>query len=135
MTNHDGFFMTDGLFENGLRTVAGTTFGTDFLRLVRIGDYQLDAYLDGTLLLMWHRDVPGVIGAIGTAFGKHGVNISHMAVGRESKTPGGGAVAVLNLDSKPTADALEEIKGHPDITQVQIVSLPEAGAPLPWLGL
>jgi D-3-phosphoglycerate dehydrogenase len=119
----------------GNKTVAGTTFGNDFLRLIRIGEYQLDAYLDGVMLIFSHRDVPGVIGAIGTAFGKHGVNISHMAVGRNSKVPGGGAVAVLNLDTQPSAAALEDISKHPDITGVELVSLPEAGAPLPWLGL
>jgi D-3-phosphoglycerate dehydrogenase len=120
---------------SGNKTVAGTTFGNDFLRLIRIGEYQLDAYLDGVMLIFSHHDVPGVIGAIGTAFGKHGVNISHMAVGRESKVPGGGAVAVLNLDSPPSTAALEEVARHPDITGVELVTLPEAGAPLPWLGL
>lgn len=121
--------------EQGTKTIAGTTFGNDFLRLIRVGEYQLDAYLDGAMLIFWHRDVPGVIGAIGTAFGKHGVNISHMAVGRESKIPGGGAVAVLNIDNLPTPEALQEVASHPDITGVQLVKLPEAGAPLPWLGL
>lgn len=121
--------------EKGTHTIAGTTFGNDFLRLIRVDDYQLDAYLDGTLLLFWHKDVPGVIGTIGTVCGKHGINISHMAVGRGSKAPGGGAVAVLNLDSKPSQEALDEIAKAPEIISVQLVSLPEAGAPLPWLGL
>ncbi|WP_437187592.1 phosphoglycerate dehydrogenase [Planctomicrobium sp. SH668] len=121
--------------DKGTKTIGGTTFGNDFLRLIRVDDYHLDAYLDGKMLLFWHKDVPGVIGAIGTAFGKHGVNISHMAVGRGSKIPGGGAVAVLNLDNAPSAEALAEVSQHPDILGVQLVTLPEAGASLPWLGL
>jgi len=121
--------------EKGSKTVAGTTFGNDFLRLIRVDDYPLDAYLDGVMLIFLHKDVPGVIGAIGTAFGKHGVNISHMAVGRGSKVPGGGAVAVVNLDSKPSEEALKEVSSHPDILSLELVSLPEAGAALPWLGL
>lgn len=121
--------------EKGLKTVAATTFGNDFLRLIRVDDYHLDAYLDGLMLIFLHKDVPGVIGAIGTAFGKHGVNISHMAVGRGSKTPGGAAVAVLNLDNQPSPEALQEVAAHPDILGLQLVSLPEAGAALPWLGL
>ncbi len=121
--------------EKGTHTIAGTTFGNDFLRLVKVNDYQLDSYLDGLMLIFSHRDVPGVIGAIGTTFGKHGVNISHMAVGRRSKTPGGDAVAAVNVDSRPSQEALEEILKYPDITGAQLVSLPEAGAPLPWLGL
>lgn len=121
--------------EHGEQTAAGTTFGAEFLRLIRLGAYQLDAYLDGLMLVYRHRDVPGLIGAIGTTFGKHQVNISHMALGRERNESGGDAVAVFNLDSEPSAEALQEVAAHPDVTDVQLVRLPEAGAPLPWLGL
>ncbi|TWT56687.1 D-3-phosphoglycerate dehydrogenase [Thalassoglobus neptunius] len=116
-------------------TAGGTTFGNDFLRLVKLNDYQLDAYLDGLMLIYRHKDVPGLIGAIGTTFGKHQVNISHMALGREKNEPGGEAVAVLNLDNAPSEEALKEVQGHPDVTGVQLVNLPPAKAPLPWLGL
>ncbi|MBT5018475.1 MAG: phosphoglycerate dehydrogenase [Planctomicrobium sp.] len=116
-------------------TVGGTTFGNDFLRLVKFNDHQLDAYLDGLLLIYRHKDVPGLIGAIGTTFGKHQLNISHMALGREKNEPGGDAIAVLNLDNEPTAEAIQEILDHPDVCGVELVKLPPAKAPLPWLGL
>ncbi len=121
--------------EDGELRAAGTMFGNDFLRLVRLGEYQLDAYLDGLMLIYRHLDVPGLIGAIGTTFGRHRVNISHMALGREKDEPGGDAVAVLNLDSEPSAEALDDVSSHPDVTGVQLVRLPPTGAPLPWLGL
>jgi D-3-phosphoglycerate dehydrogenase len=121
--------------DQGTAQAAGTTFGNEFLRLVRLDEYQLDAYLDGLMLLYRHRDRPGLIGAIGTTFGKHNVNISHLALGRERNEPGGQAVAVLNLDTEPSPAALKEVAGHPDVTGVQLVKLPRAGAPLPWFGL
>ena len=43
--------------------------------LIRLGNDRLEAYLDGTLLIFDHDDVPGVIGSVGTIFGQHGVNI------------------------------------------------------------
>jgi D-3-phosphoglycerate dehydrogenase len=95
--------------DSGELTAAGTIFGKQFLRLVRLGQFGLDAYLDGTLLIYRHRDVPGLIGFIGTVFGKHQVNIAHMALGRERNEPGGEAVAVLNLDNEPSPEALEEV--------------------------
>ena len=58
-----------------------------------------------------------------------------MALGREKNEPGGEAVAVLNLDNEPSAEALDEVSSHPDVTGVQLVRLPPTGAPLPWLGL
>jgi len=66
-------------------------------------------------------------------FGKHKVNIAHMALGRERNEPGGDAVAVLNLDNEPSAGALEEVRRHAEVTGVELVKLPVAGAPLPWL--
>ena len=119
--------------EHGEITAAGTVFGKQFLRLVRLGQYSLDAYLDGLLLIYKHRDVPGLIGYIGTICGRHNVNIAHMALGREQNTPGGDSVAVLNLDNAPSAEVLAEIAKHPEVTGVELVKLPPAGAPLPWL--
>jgi D-3-phosphoglycerate dehydrogenase len=119
--------------EHGNPTAAGTVFGKQFLRLVRLGTFTLDAYLDGLMLIFRHRDVPGLIGFIGTMFGQHGVNIAHMSLGRENDEPGGNAIAVLNLDNAPTPEILAEIRAHPDVTAVELVKLPTAGAPLPWL--
>ena len=121
--------------DNGDLNASGTIFGNEFLRLVRLGEYHMDAYLDGQMLIYRHRDVPGLIGAIGTALGKHQVNISRMALGREKDQPGGNAIAILNLDNEPSAAALKEVSSHPEVTGVQLVKLPPAGGPLPWLGL
>jgi D-3-phosphoglycerate dehydrogenase len=121
--------------DAGTVHAAGTTFGNEFLRLVKLDNFQMDAFLDGLMLLYRHRDRPGLIGAIGTTFGRHNVNISHLALGRERNEPGGQAIAVLNLDNEPSASALQEVAAHPDVTGVELVKLPPAGAPLPWFGL
>jgi D-3-phosphoglycerate dehydrogenase len=120
--------------SEGEFSASGTIFGKQFLRLVRLGQFSLDAYLDGSLLIYKHRDVPGLIGYIGTVCGKHSVNIAHMALGRERQEPGGEAVAVLNLDSDPSAEALAEVRKHADVTGVELIKLPKAGAALPWAG-
>ena len=67
--------------EQGTTVAAGTLFGDQYLRLVQLGPYRMEGYLDGVLLVFTHRDVPGLIGFVGTIFGKHGVNIAQMTVG------------------------------------------------------
>lgn len=104
----------------------GTLFGNQWLRLVQLGPYRLDAYLDGVLVVVTHRDQPGLIGHIGTVFGKHAVNIAHMAVGR--REAGGEAIAVLNVDTVPPDAALAEVMKHEHMLSVQVVSLPPRGA-------
>ena len=76
---------------------------------------QVDAPLEGTMLLLMNNDQPGVIGAVGTILGRHGVNIANFALGRADH----GAVGVVNVDdadgralSKPV---LDEIRAVPAI--------------------
>jgi D-3-phosphoglycerate dehydrogenase / 2-oxoglutarate reductase len=117
--------------ERKLYVAAGTVFGKQFLRLVRLGEFHLDAYLDGILLIFSHQDVPGIIGNIGTIFGRHGVNIASMTVGRER--PGGNAIAVLNIDSEPPEAAVNEVLQHAKIESASVVKLPATGVMPPWL--
>ena len=112
---------------------AATLFGHGMGRLVQLDDYRLDAFLDGVLMIFTHRDVPGIIGAVGTIFGKHRVNIAQMAVGRAGSQPGGAAVGVLNLDTRPPAAALAEVQAHPDILSTAVVELPPCGELPAWL--
>ena len=114
-------------------TAAGTLFGSTLPRLVRLGAYRLEAYLDGVLLVFTHRDVPGIIGHVGTIFGKHDVNIAQMTVGRASATPGGGAIGVLNLDGEPPAAALDEVLAIADIESATVIPLPAAGDLPAWM--
>jgi D-3-phosphoglycerate dehydrogenase len=118
--------------EHGKFTAAGTLFGDRYLRLVQLGEYRLDSYLDGILMVFPHQDVPGLIGFLGTECGRHQVNIAAMNLGRMK--PGGDAVAVLNLDQDPPAVVLQTIAAHPKIKSVTIVKLPPAGEMPVWFG-
>ena len=110
----------------------GNVSGQEMARLVQVDHHRLDAFLDGILLIFTHRDVPGIIGRVGTIFGEHRVNIAQMAVGRAA--PGGEAIGVLNLDNMPSAESLRAVTAIPDITSVQVVQLPAAGELPAWLG-
>ncbi len=117
--------------DSETRRAAGTLFGHNMPRLVQIDDHKLEAYLDGVLLVFTHTDVPGIIGRVGTIFGKHDVNIAQMAVGRS--TPGGSATGVLNIDGEPPAAALNEVRSSPDIKSANVIKLPPAGKLPTWL--
>jgi D-3-phosphoglycerate dehydrogenase len=117
--------------ETVTHKAAATVFGVDMPRLVQLDDYRLDSYLDGVLLVFRHRDVPGIIGVVGTIFGTHKVNIAQMAVGRATK--GGEAIGVLNLDQPPPSAALDEVRAHPAIHSATVIKLPAAGEKPAWL--
>ena len=110
---------------------AGTLFGRSMPRLVQLEGHRLEAYLDGTLLVFTHQDVPGIIGRVGTAFGGSGVNIAQMTVGRAA--PGGDAIGVLNLDQPPSAAALKDVIACEGICSARVCTLPAAGQLPYWL--
>lgn len=106
---------------------SGTLFGDTMPRLVRLADYRLEAYLDGNLLLFSHEDIPGIIGQVGTVFGRHNINIAQMSVGRASNRPGEKAIGVLNLDDVPPEEAIADIQALEGIHRVALIQLPAAG--------
>ncbi|MEM8734238.1 MAG: phosphoglycerate dehydrogenase [Planctomycetota bacterium] len=112
---------------------SGTVFGHNMPRLVMLDDHRLEAYMDGKLLVFTHKDVPGIIGRVGTAFGGHNVNIAQMSVGRAEARPGGNAVGVLNLDSEPSQAAMDEMVAIDDVERIQFIELPDAGELPTWL--
>ncbi len=120
--------------EGKTDSAAGTLFGNSMPRLVQKNGCRLESFLDGTMMLFFHRDMPGVIGGVGTIFGRHRVNIAQMAVGRHAEKPGGEAVGILSLDSAPPAEALAEILALPQIARAWTVKLPPAGEMPSWLG-
>ena len=117
--------------DSGEHAVAGTLFGSGYLRLIRLDGFHLDAFLDGVLLIYRHRDVPGLIGFIGNLLGREGVNIADMSLGRSRDEAGGDSVAVLHLDQCPSDAAMKEIADHAEVTGVRAVKLPARGASLP----
>lgn len=101
--------------------------------IVEVDRFALDRALVGEVLITHHRDVPGVIGRVGTILGLHGVNIAGMQVGRHNR--GGEALMVLNVDDEIPAAALAEIKAIPGVATSFRVSLPsEALRSRPRLG-
>ncbi len=106
----------------GENMLAGTVFGKKEPRLVRLNSFRLEALPAGPMLLVYNKDVPGVIGALGTTLGKHGVNISRMTVGREEASNQN--VILLNTDTLVDNDLLAQVGELADIDSAMVLELP-----------
>jgi D-3-phosphoglycerate dehydrogenase len=129
-----GSLITAEVVSRQRTAIASGTLFANRPRLVRKGEAYLECRLEGILMLFNHRDVPGVIGKMGSIFGRHRINIADMSVGRGASEPGGSAVGVLTLDSQPPAEALAEVLALDPMDQAWIVKLPPAGEMPAWLG-
>ena len=114
------------LFNSGRDLeVEGTVIQDGSPRILSLDGIGLEAPLEGTLLLTRNRDVPGVIGQIGTALGNLGVNIATFALGRREPIRGAEAVALVRLDGPVSASIAQNILAIPSITEARLIRLPE----------
>lgn len=102
-------------------SVAGTLFGKEEPRIVRIDHFNIDAIPQGHLLFTRNVDQPGVIGSLGTVLGGQGVNIARMHLGRDSKKKE--AIALINIDSEPSQKAIASLQAIPGMLTVRPIYL------------
>ena len=103
------------------RTIRGTVFGECLLRIIEIDGFNVEVTPEGTLMIIFNDDKPGVIGAVGTICGNHGINISTMGVGH--KTDEGKAVLAVSLDKQPEDAVVKELASLDFVNEIYICRL------------
>lgn len=119
-----------------LRTQSGAVFGSGAVvhgnspRIIELNGAEVEAPLAGNLLIMRNRDVPGVIGRVGTVLAADGVNIARFALGRESSQSTNGpqssranALGLIQTDIPIAAAVLERLRAIPEILSLRPVAL------------
>src|SRR5436190_4127293 len=112
--------------NSGEQTLAGTVFGYGTKaregRITEINGFHIEATPHGHMLVMRNRDVPGVIGRVGTILGERGVNISHFHLGRRER--GGEAMAVIEIDAQVDRETLSKLRSLNEVisaTEIELV--------------
>jgi D-3-phosphoglycerate dehydrogenase len=101
--------------------MAGTLFGREELRIVRLNSFFIEAIPGGHILLIHHYDKPGVIGNIGMILGRENMNIASLHSGRDRV--GGKAISHIHLDAALPPGMVGEILRIPNIISVRQVTL------------
>jgi D-3-phosphoglycerate dehydrogenase len=105
--------------------VVGTVLGSKARpHLLEAWDQRFNLQLEEHLAFFKYRDVPGMIGRVGTAFGDAGVNIASAAVGY---TPDGAgddcAVMVLTTSAPVPQEVIEQLLSQDEFVAGRAVSL------------
>jgi D-3-phosphoglycerate dehydrogenase len=112
----------------GEQSVSGALFGSRGAdgsggdgRITEINGFRIEAIPSGHMVITRNRDVPGVIGYVGTILGAHGVNVSRFHLGRHER--GGEAMAVIQIDAPLADETLEELQAFEQIVSVRRIVL------------
>ena len=113
--------------ESAVRVV-GTVIGRRTRpHLLEAWGHRFDLQLEDHLTLFRYRDVPGMIGRVGTSCGREGVNIISAAVGRQPDEGGAGnggiATMAITTDSPMPRNVLDEIVASDGFVAGRTVSL------------
>jgi D-3-phosphoglycerate dehydrogenase len=99
--------------------VSGSALGP-IGRLMRIGEFTIDVTPRRTLLVLRNRDVPGVIGRVGTLLGAESVNIAEYHQSRVVQ--GGDALAAVSLDAPLNESQRQRLLALPDIYSASVIN-------------
>jgi D-3-phosphoglycerate dehydrogenase len=107
--------------------IKGAVLHGSLPRLLAIDDIDVEAPLEKNLIYLRNRDVPGVIGKVGTILGEHKINIANFSLGRRGngadKKQAREAVAVVHVDGRVPEDVLKELCKTPAIEHARALTL------------
>jgi D-3-phosphoglycerate dehydrogenase len=104
----------------GERSIAGVqTPGGP--RIVAIDGFAIDAIPASSMIFTEHRDVPGMIGRVGTILGDAQTNISTMQVARDEV--GGNAIMMFSTDRPADGRVLERLRRIHGMKRVRTIDL------------
>jgi D-3-phosphoglycerate dehydrogenase / 2-oxoglutarate reductase len=112
--------------DAGVTTVEGAVF-LGKPRLLQVDGILCEVALTGCLLFMKNRDVPGVIGHVGTVLGRNEINIANFSLGRRDTVASPieplEAVAVVSTDQLVPESVLAQLRENPAVRFARSVEL------------
>ena len=103
------------------RTITGTVFGNNLLRVIEIDGFTIEMTPRGTAMIIYNDDKPGVIGSVGMVCGKFGINIATMGVGQKAEE--GRAMLAVSLDAEPSKEAIGEFSKLEFVNEIYVCKL------------
>lgn len=121
MRDYSGSIHLSAKGSLGEHSVTGTLLSDGEVHITNIDEFPINVPPSHHMLFTLHRDMPGIIGKIGSLLGSFNVNIASMQVGR--KIVRGDAVMVLSIDDPLPDGILAEIMKVPGIRDAYTVTL------------
>ena len=101
-------------------SVSGTVFAKSELRIVEFFGYKLDFEPTANVLAIQNKDVPGIIGKIGTVLGNEQINIA--AVQWSRKDIGDKAEAFVSVDQPVSESTINSLLAIDGVTKVSNIN-------------
>jgi len=106
--------------DDGYHCVEGTVFDGKRARLVSLDTCDIELAPEGNIIYLQNLDKPGVVAAIGNNLLEADINIADFRLGRRDD---GTAIALVNVDSEPSEEVLEQLRKIPNMVDVRYIEV------------
>ena len=103
------------------RTITGTVFGETHLRVIEVDGFDVEVTPQGSLIVIFNDDKPGVIGSVGMICGKRNINICTMGVGQ--KPDEDKAILAVSVDAEPEENVVAELGNLDFVNEIYVCKL------------
>src|SRR5579872_231540 len=97
--------------------VSATLFSEKNQRIVSVNHFRVEFKPEGNLIYVINKDVPGVVGKVGTLLGDREINIAEYNLARN--VSGGKAMAIITVDSALDQETLKFLRSFKEMEEVK----------------
>ena len=101
--------------------ISGSVFGNNFIRITDIMGFKVDLEPKGKMLFIKNKDVPGVIGKIGSVLGEEKVNISGYLLSKVKEKDF--AYSIIRIDETISTDITLKLSKMDEIIDIKQLNL------------
>ena len=109
--------------DNGEFNIEGCVYDKHIIKFTKIMDHQIDVTPEGAMLLIQNKDIPGVVGNIGTLLGSFKINIAEFILSRQKID--NKAYSIIKIDEIISSETLEKISDLDEIINVKQILINE----------
>tara|TARA_B110000014_G_scaffold264129_1_gene263539 strand:- start:2356 stop:3960 length:1605 start_codon:yes stop_codon:yes gene_type:complete len=103
--------------KNKTINVGGGVFFGDEFRILKFMNHEINFIPKGHIILSRNKDIPGVVGEVGSILGKSGVNIAEYILSRTDRKQD--PISIIKVDNVIDADCLEKLNKIDEIIEVR----------------
>jgi len=107
--------------SNQTISISGSVYGKKHLRIIDIMGFKIDLKPKGIMLFIKNKDIPGVIGKVGTILGDNQINISGYLLSKVKDKDF--AYAVIKIDNKINRDLIDSLTDISEILEIKQLNL------------
>ena len=102
-------------------TISGSVYGKNHIRIINIMGFEIDLRPNGIMLFIKNKDIPGVVGKVGTILGNNKVNISGYLLSKMKNKDY--AYSVIKIDNNIDVEIIDKINTLSEILEVKQLQL------------